>query len=206
MNVGLFTSDIGRSVENCRFRDCSFSGATIDPGFFIRHNTRGCDFTHAIIVVIYPHSSTNYPSEGWIGSLSCEHNARSPYLRCAINPCGPCDGCPNFTPLPVFKDVHSVFLDLPRRLRKNIVETCATDVFDPIYDKYATDFANQSIHLNSITEECYQVCIVFEELLEAVQRSPSEDEALSIIQQAIAMYEAEEDQQINLSSSVEIAP
>lgn len=28
-----------------------------------------------------------------IGDFSCEMNARSPYLRCAMNPCGPCEGC-----------------------------------------------------------------------------------------------------------------
>ena len=94
-----FSSRIGRSVEDCRFRDCSFSGATIDPGFFLRHGTRGCDFTHTKIGEVYPHSkiNTDYPPEGWIGWLSCDHNARSPYLRCAINPTGPCDGCQDFT-------------------------------------------------------------------------------------------------------------
>jgi hypothetical protein len=28
-----------------------------------------------------------------VGDLSCQYNARSPYLRCAINPSGPCKGC-----------------------------------------------------------------------------------------------------------------
>jgi hypothetical protein len=31
-----------------------------------------------------------------LGDTSCANNARSPYLRCAINPCGPCDGCKSF--------------------------------------------------------------------------------------------------------------
>jgi hypothetical protein len=31
-----------------------------------------------------------------IGNQSCANNARSPYLRCAINPCGPCEGCKSF--------------------------------------------------------------------------------------------------------------
>ncbi|MEO0535998.1 MAG: DUF6464 family protein [Cyanobacteria bacterium P01_A01_bin.123] len=31
-----------------------------------------------------------------VGDISCEFNARSPYLRCAINPCGPCDGCRHY--------------------------------------------------------------------------------------------------------------
>ncbi len=28
-----------------------------------------------------------------IGDLTCEFNARSRHIRCAINPSGPCDGC-----------------------------------------------------------------------------------------------------------------
>jgi hypothetical protein len=193
-----FSSRIGRSVEDCRFRDCSFSGATIDPGFFFRHSTRACDFTHAKTGEVYPHSKidTDYPPDGWIGWLSCDHNARSPFLRCAIKPSGPCDGCLDFTRPPVFTDVRSVFLDLPRRLRKNVVETCANDAFDPAYDKYATDFVNGLIQLDSITEKCYEACIIFEELLETVEHDTPEGEALSIIQQAIATYEEAENQRI----------
>lgn len=29
----------------------------------------------------------------FIGDISCRFNARSPYLRCATNPTGPCEGC-----------------------------------------------------------------------------------------------------------------
>ena len=32
----------------------------------------------------------------FIGDTSCVNNAQSPYLRCAINPEGPCDECPHF--------------------------------------------------------------------------------------------------------------
>lgn len=28
-----------------------------------------------------------------VGDISCEYNARSGYIRCAVNPSGPCDGC-----------------------------------------------------------------------------------------------------------------
>ncbi|MCX7593675.1 MAG: DUF6464 family protein [Fischerella sp.] len=28
-----------------------------------------------------------------IGDISCRYNARSGYLRCAVNPSGPCEGC-----------------------------------------------------------------------------------------------------------------
>ncbi|TAD79000.1 MAG: hypothetical protein EA001_05770 [Oscillatoriales cyanobacterium] len=34
------------------------------------------------------------PGAGYvIGDLSCRFNARSPQLRCAVNPSGPCAGC-----------------------------------------------------------------------------------------------------------------
>jgi hypothetical protein len=33
-----------------------------------------------------------------VGNPDCRFNARSPHLRCAINPCGPCDGCQEFEP------------------------------------------------------------------------------------------------------------
>jgi hypothetical protein len=39
-----------------------------------------------------------------IGDFSCQMNARSPYLRCAVNPCGPCHGCRFYEP-PVFETV-----------------------------------------------------------------------------------------------------
>ncbi|MBW4553477.1 MAG: hypothetical protein KME35_20540 [Aphanocapsa sp. GSE-SYN-MK-11-07L] len=29
----------------------------------------------------------------WIGDFSCRYNARSAYLRCAVNPAGPCQTC-----------------------------------------------------------------------------------------------------------------
>lgn len=28
-----------------------------------------------------------------VGDITCEFNARSGYIRCAVNPSGPCDGC-----------------------------------------------------------------------------------------------------------------
>jgi len=31
-----------------------------------------------------------------IGDISCQYNARSAHIRCAINPCGPCEGCRDY--------------------------------------------------------------------------------------------------------------
>ena len=32
----------------------------------------------------------------YIGNPSCRFNAHSPYLRCAVNPDGPCESCPHY--------------------------------------------------------------------------------------------------------------
>ncbi len=42
----------------------------------------------------------NFPDEevylSYIGNPRCRFNAHSPYLRCAINPSGPCENCPDY--------------------------------------------------------------------------------------------------------------
>ncbi|MBR8836249.1 MAG: hypothetical protein DSM106950_20075 [Stigonema ocellatum SAG 48.90 = DSM 106950] len=43
-----------------------------------------------------PHPGDRYYLEGvgyLIGDVSCRFNARCGYLRCAVNPTGPCEGC-----------------------------------------------------------------------------------------------------------------
>ena len=34
-----------------------------------------------------------------IGDISCQFNGRSPFLRCAVNPCGPCADCHAYNPV-----------------------------------------------------------------------------------------------------------
>jgi hypothetical protein len=34
-----------------------------------------------------------------LGDPSCAFSARSAWLRCAVNPQGPCQGCPHYLPL-----------------------------------------------------------------------------------------------------------
>lgn len=43
-----------------------------------------------------------------IGDFTCQMNARSPYLRCALNPCGPCEGCAFYEPPEVAVVIHRV--------------------------------------------------------------------------------------------------
>lgn len=31
-----------------------------------------------------------------IGDITCLYNANSPYLRCTVNPCGPCESCQDY--------------------------------------------------------------------------------------------------------------
>jgi hypothetical protein len=33
-----------------------------------------------------------------VGDISCQYNARSGYIRCAVNPSGPCQGCRHYEP------------------------------------------------------------------------------------------------------------
>lgn len=44
----------------------------------------------------YPMLTERY--DRFIGDINCQYNARSPHLRCAINPSGPCEGCSHFDP------------------------------------------------------------------------------------------------------------
>ncbi|HEY9669311.1 MAG TPA: DUF6464 family protein [Coleofasciculaceae cyanobacterium] len=44
-----------------------------------------------------------------IGDITCEFNARSPYIRCAVNPSGPCEDCHYYQPKDL--SIRSVNLD-----------------------------------------------------------------------------------------------
>jgi len=45
-------------------------------------------------------SPANQPPEPWqiIGDRTCQFNANSPYIRCAVNPQGSCQGCRHYEP------------------------------------------------------------------------------------------------------------
>ena len=50
---------------------------------------------------VRPVESDRYYLEGvgyLIGDISCKFNARSGYMRCAVNPEGPCNGCCHYEP------------------------------------------------------------------------------------------------------------
>ncbi|MDJ1171349.1 DUF6464 family protein [Roseofilum sp. BLCC_M154] len=51
--------------------------------------------------LLYDEQSSLAPGTGIdtiIGDITCQYNARSPYLRCAINPHGPCQDCSHYEP------------------------------------------------------------------------------------------------------------
>ena len=55
-------------------------------------------------VLIHHHPDEQY-IEGvgyMIGDISCRLNARSPYLRCAVNPLGPCEACQQYQSIKEF--------------------------------------------------------------------------------------------------------
>ncbi|MEA5503709.1 DUF6464 family protein [Halotia wernerae UHCC 0503] len=50
---------------------------------------------------IRPNESDRYYLEGvgyLIGDISCKFNAQSGYIRCAVNPTGPCQSCRYYEP------------------------------------------------------------------------------------------------------------
>ena len=67
-------------LHNERYR-----GSTLSSGFVhrVRDNSPSGNYRRPV---------TKY----YIGDTTCINNAHSPYLRCAINPSGPCDECPHY--------------------------------------------------------------------------------------------------------------
>jgi hypothetical protein len=53
---------------------------------------------HGLSRLRLPNPDQNYiDGLGYIvGDITCQFNARSPYLRCAVNPSGPCEACRHY--------------------------------------------------------------------------------------------------------------
>ncbi len=45
------------------------------------------------------HERTSWQGHWVLGDSSCVYNAHSELIRCAINPDGPCQGCPHYQPV-----------------------------------------------------------------------------------------------------------
>ncbi|MGF1457521.1 MAG: DUF6464 family protein [Leptolyngbyaceae cyanobacterium] len=67
-----------------------------------------------------------------IGDFSCAMNARSPYLRCAMNPCGPCHGC-QYYEAPI---VREVVMTVPETAKACVIppmpNTCPLPAFSSV--------------------------------------------------------------------------
>ncbi|MFW6315519.1 MAG: DUF6464 family protein [Cyanobacteriota bacterium] len=46
-----------------------------------------------------PEEATYLEGKWVIGDITCQYNARSELLRCAVNPNGPCQGCQFYEPI-----------------------------------------------------------------------------------------------------------
>ena len=52
-----------------------------------------------------PHDAEYVEGVGYlIGDITCQYNARSSYIRCAVNPDGPCKDCRFYEPREIEKD------------------------------------------------------------------------------------------------------
>ncbi|OUL34151.1 hypothetical protein BV372_14435 [Nostoc sp. T09] len=62
----------------------------------------------------YPSGTTSSNGERYylegvgylVGDISCKFNARSGYIRCAVNPNGPCQGCRHYEPKELVGSEH----------------------------------------------------------------------------------------------------
>ncbi|MEM9007987.1 MAG: DUF6464 family protein [Cyanobacteria bacterium P01_F01_bin.86] len=99
-NATLFCCDFrGAHLYRANFANavlvtCDFSDACLTAADFRVRSHRTCSFGNTRVDgVIWP------PETNLIGKMDCRHNARSPFLRCAINPLGPCEDCHDFEPM-----------------------------------------------------------------------------------------------------------
>ena len=78
------------NFANATLVTCNFSGACLLEADFRVRSQRTCSFGNAQL------DGLILPPAEILGNPDCIHNAQSPFLRCAINPPGPCEGCQNF--------------------------------------------------------------------------------------------------------------
>ena len=80
------------NFSNATLVTCNFSGAWLTEADFRVRSQRTCSFGNTQLdgIILSP--------EETLGNPDCIHNAQSAFLRCAINPLGPCEGCTAFQP------------------------------------------------------------------------------------------------------------
>jgi uncharacterized protein YjbI with pentapeptide repeats len=97
----LITNLPAEGFVNCVFKDCNFRVSLNKSSFegcvFFRCHFK-TEFDH-VEDCFFSNCSFTFPvnfSRSHIGDYTCINNARSPFLRCAIVPDGPCDNCQYF--------------------------------------------------------------------------------------------------------------
>jgi hypothetical protein len=97
----LITNLPPEGFVSCVFKDCNFRFSLDESSF------QGCVFFRChfktefdqVEDCFFSNCSFNFQvnfSRSHIGDYTCINNARSPFLRCAIAPDGPCDNCQYF--------------------------------------------------------------------------------------------------------------
>ncbi|MEO0949025.1 MAG: DUF6464 family protein [Cyanobacteria bacterium J06641_5] len=78
------------NFANATLVTCDFTSARLTEADFRVRSHRTCTFHDAWVdgIIVHP--------EKILGNPDCIHNAQSAFLRCAVNPLGPCEGCQNF--------------------------------------------------------------------------------------------------------------
>ncbi len=90
----LFACDFrGAHLEGANFSEarlvyCDFRGASLRGADMRVRSLRTCNWLHANLDHVIWLDEGNP-----IGEQNCRFNAHSPFLRCAINPMGPCENC-----------------------------------------------------------------------------------------------------------------
>ena len=81
------------NFANATLVTCNFKGACLNGADLRVRSQRTCLFGNAQL------NGVILPAEEIIGNPDCIHNAQSSFLRCAINPMGPCENCLDFEPM-----------------------------------------------------------------------------------------------------------
>lgn len=104
LSVQLIDADSGDLIDQIQMDQSPHPGHPIQMGdrSFLVLEKRHCYHLragryHLHRIRAYVRSVTEIePEQGVIGDPSCLYNARTPLLRCAVHPLGPCQGCPDY--------------------------------------------------------------------------------------------------------------
>ncbi|HEY9610514.1 DUF6464 family protein [Allocoleopsis sp.] len=88
-------TEIRESIRAGALRQTPSGRYFISPLWLERNYLRGSMHQAESVADVLNRLATGEKLEA-IGDRACKNNAQSPYLRCAVNPCGPCEECSYF--------------------------------------------------------------------------------------------------------------